>query len=383
MAGPRSARLGVFHAPCKRTAKAAIQNVLAAARAEDERTFQKRHADKMALRASRAEAARKAMVARPFPVGSVTMHPVAEKPVDAAACRADDQAWKDQLEPADGRQLVAMSHAEWMQRRVKAKFTNPKDGGEEWSEGTCRWDLVARRWYLTWEEDEEGWTRGQNGGYTLNEINNFYTEGWLQLRNGEEEGGDDRGGGRGNGVSGGEEAGGMAEADEEAAETGAEAADRARCRQLQLENEGVVCADDWEKLELRCVLSFQRLTDPAKGSGCAHRACCNYQVLRDYVGRLTSGPKHCPLATCGVRLQRTRDVVRDASLQLLLEDAPCDAVAVWLQGDKMRTSPPSRAAERSGTQPPTLNRKPRHSGAPKTSSLPSARKSARKEVIVL
>ena len=112
-------------------------------------------------------------------------------------------------------------------------------------------------------------------------------------------------------------------------EEAAKAAERAR---QELEREGVVCTDEWEKLELRCALSYQRLTDPAKGSGCAHRACCNYQVLRNYVGRLANGPKHCPLATCGVRLQRTRDVVRDAALQVLLVDVPRNAVAVWLRG---------------------------------------------------
>ena len=84
--------------------------------------------------------------------------------------------------------------------------------------------------------------------------------------------------------------------------------------QEHLQSEGVVCASGWEKFEARCVISFMRLTDPAKGSACKHRACCNYDVLRDYVGRVARGPKECPLATCGARLQRTRDVVRDVHL---------------------------------------------------------------------
>ena len=28
----------------------------------------------------------------------------------------------------------------------------------------------------------------------------------------------------------------------------------------------------WERLELSCCISLQRLTDPAKGAGCSHRA---------------------------------------------------------------------------------------------------------------
>ena len=28
----------------------------------------------------------------------------------------------------------------------------------------------------------------------------------------------------------------------------------------------------WERLELSCCISLQRLTDPAKGVGCSHRA---------------------------------------------------------------------------------------------------------------
>ena len=92
-----------------------------------------------------------------------------------------------------------------------------------------------------------------------------------------------------------------------------------------LEREGVICADEWERVDLRCALSFQRLTDPAKGSACTHRACCNYNVLREYVGRsVSSGSKECPLATCGVKLQRTRDVERDTELQAQLEALPAD-----------------------------------------------------------
>ena len=86
--------------------------------------------------------------------------------------------------------------------------------------------------------------------------------------------------------------------------------------------------------------SRARLSDPAKGSACQHRACCNYQVLRSYVGRLASGPKQCPLATCRARLQRTRDMQRDAVLQARLEQVPPDQAAVSFRDDEMRTSAP-------------------------------------------
>ena len=89
------------------------------------------------------------------------------------------------------------------------------------------------------------------------------------------------------------------------------------------------------------MLSFSRLTDPAKGSACKHRACCNYDVLRGYVGRVSRGPKQCPLAMCSARLQRTRDVERDPALQALVEQVPRDTATVWLRGYEIRTSRPA------------------------------------------
>ena len=129
-------------------------------------------------------------------------------------------------------------------------------------------------------------------------------------------------------------------AEADAARQLAEAAAAERARQELFESEGVVCDDEWMRLELRCVLSFQRLTDPAKGSNCAHRACCNYKELREYAGRVARGAKQCPLATCGARLQRTRDVERDAQMLELLQTVPADVATVWLQDGELRTSDP-------------------------------------------
>jgi hypothetical protein len=106
----------------------------------------------------------------------------------------------------------------------------------------------------------------------------------------------------------------------------------------QLEADGIF--EDWHRFELRCVLSHQRLADPAKGPMCTHHACCNYQVLRDYVGRCASGPKRCPLVGCGARLQRTRDVERDEPTRALLQRVPTDVGAVWVRGDEMSTTSP-------------------------------------------
>ena len=123
---------------------------------------------------------------------------------------------------------------------------------------------------------------------------------------------------------------------EEDASSATAAADARRAQQLEVD--GIV--EDWHRFEMRCVLSHQRLVDPSKGPLCTHRACCNYQALRDYVGRCASGPKECPLAGCGARLQRTRDVERDDPMRTLLERVPTDVQAVWLRGDEMRTTPP-------------------------------------------
>ena len=126
------------------------------------------------------------------------------------------------------------------------------------------------------------------------------------------------------------------------------------------------------------------LTDPAKGSACRHRACFNYDVLREYVGRLASGPKECPLATCGARLQRTRDVERDSALQATVAQAPTDSTTVWLRGDEIRATPPA-APVAIGVHENTPRRRSR---AVASSSVdgelaPKRRRSDRRRVIVL
>lgn len=130
----------------------------------------------------------------------------------------------------------------------------------------------------------------------------------------------------------------------------------------------VSCSNEWQRFELRCVLSFQRLNDPAKGSHCEHRACCNYQVLRNYAGRVGNGKrKECPLATCNALLQRSRDVERDCSLQAMLTVVPESAETVWLRGDQVRTTPPQEM-QRSLARVRRIKRKALSGGAPAQSS---------------
>jgi hypothetical protein len=45
-----------------------------------------------------------------------------------------------------------------------------------------------------------------------------------------------------------------------------------RCGQLQTTPLTAGPLHRWERLELSCCVSLQRLTDPAKGVGCNHRA---------------------------------------------------------------------------------------------------------------
>ena len=115
----------------------------------------------------------------------------------------------------------------------------------------------------------------------------------------------------------------------------------AELEEAELEAEGVSCAGSTlQKLELRCMLSFQRLVVPAKGSCCTHMSRCNYSHLRDYVGRCASGPKLCPIAGCQARVQRTRDVERDDILRGMVVRCPRQPWKVRFDGRRA-----SRGAE--------------------------------------
>ena len=69
---------------------------------------------------------------------------------------------------------------------------------------------------------------------------------------------------------------------------------------------------DWVPLNRRCQYSFLPLTDPAAGDACQHRGeRCNYDCLREYVGRFNK----CPIAGCNAPIARSRDIVRDTALK--------------------------------------------------------------------
>ena len=83
----------------------------------------------------------------------------------------------------------------------------------------------------------------------------------------------------------------------------------------------------------RCAISRGKLTDPAKGTRCAHLPQCNYETLRQEVGRA----KECPIAGCAAPLQRSHDVKRDVALAAQLAQLPLSTARVWVRGAEVRT----------------------------------------------
>ena len=109
-----------------------------------------------------------------------------------------------------------------------------------------------------------------------------------------------------------------------------------------------VVASDWQPLALRCAISHERLTDPAKGESCTHPPCCNFEPFKGAVARL-SREKKCPVGGCGVRMSRARDIVRDVTLAEKLRSVPPDVSTVWTRGDEMRWEDPESAARGSSS----------------------------------
>ena len=101
-----------------------------------------------------------------------------------------------------------------------------------------------------------------------------------------------------------------------------------------------MCTEQWERLVLRCALSQQRLTDPARGDQCTHSSRCNYATLRAYVGRQA----RCPIAGCDARLKRVLAIERDAALCDALRTVPPELDAVLVKGCMVRPEPPKQVA---------------------------------------
>ena len=101
---------------------------------------------------------------------------------------------------------------------------------------------------------------------------------------------------------------------------------------------------EWSRIEARCCLSLQPLTDPALGDSCAHAARCNYDQLREYVGRM----RNCPVVGCPARIPRTRDIVRDEQLRRILQQISTPEDTVWwcARTATLRTTAPPQPAKR-------------------------------------
>ena len=102
-------------------------------------------------------------------------------------------------------------------------------------------------------------------------------------------------------------------------------------------------------------------------------------MLRDYVGRVASGSKQCPLASCGARLLRTRDVERDANLQAAIERAP-DSTSLWLRGEEVRSTQPPASQDMSHEQSIGMAKQKRKR---QSTAADGERHSTRRQVIVL
>ena len=109
------------------------------------------------------------------------------------------------------------------------------------------------------------------------------------------------------------------------------------------DDEAGLAATIWVRLELRCALSLKRLTHPAKGERCQHPPRCNYDDLRNYVGRLGRNGT-CPIVGCDAPLQRTRGVIQDDALKSTLDALAPDVWAIWLRGNEVCAQDPNTSA---------------------------------------
>ena len=132
------------------------------------------------------------------------------------------------------------------------------------------------------------------------------------------------------------------------------------------DGEGVAPAEGSAvKLDLRCAITMQPLTDPAKGCRCAHPPMCNNDVLRVHVSR----SKDCPIFGCDAELKRPIEVVKDDRLREFIAGLPAGVDAVWIsqQGVPSLQPPagmaaPPAAAE--GVVPPVVASSRRRSTPP-------------------
>ena len=93
----------------------------------------------------------------------------------------------------------------------------------------------------------------------------------------------------------------------------------------------------WEELPLRCILTHQRLVEPARGRRCTHLPRVNASVLR---------PGTCPV--CNKRIgRRSTDIEVDNSLVAYIATLGPSTERIWVSGDKMRIDAPGQSEARS------------------------------------
>ena len=97
------------------------------------------------------------------------------------------------------------------------------------------------------------------------------------------------------------------------------APERERCR------EGL--SSSWQQVDLRCAVTRQRLTDPARFVGCKHRSACNRDALLGF--------RRCPMHGCtavvrGTKRTHDADIVRDDALCKAIERVPAAVPFVFI-----------------------------------------------------
>jgi hypothetical protein len=101
---------------------------------------------------------------------------------------------------------------------------------------------------------------------------------------------------------------------------------------------------EWEQLRLQCVLSHQRLTDPATLEGCMHLSRCNLEALEESRRHQSCQARSsvCPVHGCNISCLRRGSVRRDDWLRALLGAVPSTVDVIWLRGDEVSLTPPRR-----------------------------------------
>ena len=83
----------------------------------------------------------------------------------------------------------------------------------------------------------------------------------------------------------------------------------------------------WQQVDLRCAVTRQRLTDPARFVGCMHRSACNRDALLGF--------RRCPMHGCtavvrGTKRTHDADIVRDDALCKAIERVPAAVPFVFI-----------------------------------------------------